>query len=199
MNQDQPEVKMKILLAAKKLFAKQGFEGTTVRQICEEAGVNLALVSYHFGGKEKMFYAIFDEFFRTKELIGQIETIQNPAEGIKTLIREIILFRENDPELAAILQNEMTLQSQRSMGIRTYTYPLWLALRDMLAKGREQGIFSFHSLDYTLIFVMGTIIFSNCREFFKPLFAEGNRSKEDAVRDTTSFVLKGLGYSIGEE
>ena len=49
-------MKIRILLAAKKLFAKQGFDGTSVRQICEEAGANVALVSYYFGGKEKVFY-----------------------------------------------------------------------------------------------------------------------------------------------
>ncbi|MFC4768110.1 TetR family transcriptional regulator [Effusibacillus consociatus] len=63
MQDQQQDVKMRILLAAKKLFAKQGFDGTSVRQICEEAGANVALVSYHFGGKENVFHALFDTFF----------------------------------------------------------------------------------------------------------------------------------------
>lgn len=59
----ESEMKMRILLAAKKLFAKQGFDGTSVRQICEEAGANVALVSYYFGGKENVFRALFENFF----------------------------------------------------------------------------------------------------------------------------------------
>ena len=59
--------KMKILLAAKKLFAKNGYEATSVRQICEEAGANVALVSYYFGGKESVFYEIFKQFFPNEQ------------------------------------------------------------------------------------------------------------------------------------
>lgn len=57
------DVKMRILLAAKKLFAAQGFDRTSVRQICEEAGANVALISYYFGGKDNLFFALFEAFF----------------------------------------------------------------------------------------------------------------------------------------
>lgn len=52
--------KLRILQSAKSLFASHGFDRTTVRQICEDADVNIALVSYHFGGKEKVFQALFE-------------------------------------------------------------------------------------------------------------------------------------------
>ena len=55
MAEQELDMKMKILLAAKKLFAKHGYDATSVRQICEEAGANVALVSYYFGGKESVF------------------------------------------------------------------------------------------------------------------------------------------------
>lgn len=199
LNKEPSDVKNRILQAAKTLFAKQGYEGTTVRQICEAAGVNIALVSYHFGGKEKVFYTLFDTFFPTKRLLEQVETSKSPIEVVKSLIREIILFREGEPELTLILQNELTLQSARTREIRTYTYPIWQLMRDMLVLGRDQGVFSFRSLDYTLIYVMGTIVFSDCRPFFQPILTEEKRSLEDAIRDTTSFVLRGLGCPIVEE
>jgi len=44
-----------ILLAAGRIFAEKGFQGTTIRQICEEAGVNIAAVNYHFGDKEHLY------------------------------------------------------------------------------------------------------------------------------------------------
>lgn len=199
MNKEQSEVKMRILQAAKQLFARQGYEGTTVRQICEIAGVNIALVSYHFGGKENVFYTLFDTFFPTQQFIQQLESIGDPIEVIQKLIREIILFREREPELTLILQNEVTLQSPRMSELRKYSYPIWQLMRDRLAKGREQGIFHFRSLDYTLIFVMGTIVFSNCHPFFQPILTGEKRSQEDAIRDTISFVLQGLGCPIAEE
>ena len=46
------ETRKQILEAAWNLFAEKGFEDVSVRDVTNEAGVNLASVSYHFGGKE---------------------------------------------------------------------------------------------------------------------------------------------------
>lgn len=50
-----------ILDKAEQLFAEKGYEGTTVRDIAEFAGVNLAMISYYFGSKEKLLEALFLE------------------------------------------------------------------------------------------------------------------------------------------
>lgn len=48
-----------ILQAAETLFASQGFHGTSVRDIAQAADVNIAMISYYFGSKEKLIEAIF--------------------------------------------------------------------------------------------------------------------------------------------
>ncbi|RUO77252.1 TetR/AcrR family transcriptional regulator [Idiomarina seosinensis] len=48
----------KILNAAETLFAREGFEQTSLRQITQEAGVNLASVNYHFGSKKALIQAV---------------------------------------------------------------------------------------------------------------------------------------------
>lgn len=58
--------KKKILLAAKKEFAANGFSGARMTSIAETAGVNQALLHYRFAGKEKIY----------KEIIGK------PVKGI---------------------------------------------------------------------------------------------------------------------
>ncbi len=45
----------KVLQAAGPIFADRGYEAATVREICAAAGVNLASVNYHFGGKETLY------------------------------------------------------------------------------------------------------------------------------------------------
>ncbi|MCB1357253.1 MAG: TetR family transcriptional regulator [Maritimibacter sp.] len=47
--------KVKILDAAELLFGARGFDGVSLRDITDEAGVTLALASYHFGTKESLF------------------------------------------------------------------------------------------------------------------------------------------------
>lgn len=44
---------------AEKLFAKNGFSGTSVREIAKRAEVNIAMISYYFESKEKLLEAIF--------------------------------------------------------------------------------------------------------------------------------------------
>ena len=50
---------IQIMEAAEKLFAEKGFDGTSVRDIADEAGVNLAMISYYFGSKEKLMESLF--------------------------------------------------------------------------------------------------------------------------------------------
>jgi len=47
--------KTRLLEAAGEEFAEKGFEGATVRAICERAGANQAAVNYHFGDKEQLY------------------------------------------------------------------------------------------------------------------------------------------------
>jgi AcrR family transcriptional regulator len=48
------DTKQKIIEAAERLIAEQGYAATSLRQIIGEAGVNLASVHYHFGSKEEL-------------------------------------------------------------------------------------------------------------------------------------------------
>src|SRR6476620_5258242 len=50
---------IQIIDTAEKLFTDKGFSGTSVRDIADEADVNLAMISYYFGSKEKLLEALF--------------------------------------------------------------------------------------------------------------------------------------------
>lgn len=55
---DEPpnlDPRQRLLEAAEELFAQRGFDGATVREICDRAGMNVAAVNYHFGDKETLF------------------------------------------------------------------------------------------------------------------------------------------------
>ncbi len=48
------DAREKLLAAGTELFAAKGFAGVSIRQLAETAGVNSALISYYYGGKEKL-------------------------------------------------------------------------------------------------------------------------------------------------
>ena len=56
--------KQRLLDAAEKLFAENGFEATSLRQITNAAGANLAAVNYHFGSKDGLIAAVFQRLVR---------------------------------------------------------------------------------------------------------------------------------------
>jgi AcrR family transcriptional regulator len=90
---DFNEKQLQIIETAERLFAKKGFDGTSVRDIAEEAGINVAMISYYFGSKEKLMEAIFEVKIgrvqmRVEELLRDTSMI--PMQKVYTLIDEHI-------------------------------------------------------------------------------------------------------------
>lgn len=74
------DTKEMILDAAERLFATEGYHGTSIRAITKEAGVNLASINYHFGSKEALLEALF------KHRFGPLNSLR--TEGIKNVMTE---------------------------------------------------------------------------------------------------------------
>ncbi|MGG1553784.1 TetR/AcrR family transcriptional regulator [Paenibacillus ferrarius] len=191
----ETDVKMKIVLAAKKLFAKHGYDATSVRQICEEAGANVALVSYYFGGKESVYFEIFNQYFPFDRLEAY-NKVDDPVYGIRMMIENVIELRTRDPELISLLQMEIIMMTPRVDKMREIINPLWTKVRDLLEKGRQAGLFHFESLDSTLLFVLGATFFYKQREFYEPLLMEPKPDTKTITDQTTAFVLRALCYQL---
>ena len=87
-----PNTRQKILDAAEKLFARQGFESTSLRSIIASAGVNLAAIHYHFRGKEGLIRAVIERRFArvNDERLRLLAEYENRAEGRTPLVEEIL-------------------------------------------------------------------------------------------------------------
>lgn len=72
------DTKTKILAVSNQLFAKQGFDGVSIRDIAQEAEVNVASINYHFKNKLNLFHEIFEYNYKWMEVkIEEISSQEN--------------------------------------------------------------------------------------------------------------------------
>ena len=88
-----PQVVTRLLDVAELLFAEHGYTAASVRQIAQSAGVNQALINYHFQTKQGLFMAVFERRCRVlmqerEELLA--EALRRGAESGKVALRDII-------------------------------------------------------------------------------------------------------------
>ncbi len=84
----------RILDAALDLFGDRGLTGTTVRQIAARAKVNVAAISYHFGGKDELYRAV------AETVVGSI------GGGVRSRVGALLAAPPGEPEAAlAALEN----------------------------------------------------------------------------------------------
>lgn len=84
---------IQIIETAEQLFSQKGYEGTTVRDIADHADINLAMISYYFGSKEKLLEALFNH--RLGNIKMRVESLLkndslSPLQKIEILIDEHI-------------------------------------------------------------------------------------------------------------
>jgi AcrR family transcriptional regulator len=74
-----------IVQAAHDLFVQQGYHGTSMRQVAQQAGVALGGLYNHFASKEEVFEAVFFEYHPSRDVIPLI--LEAQGEDVETLIR----------------------------------------------------------------------------------------------------------------
>jgi AcrR family transcriptional regulator len=92
MSSTHPDTKERILEAAFKLFAENGFSGTSLRSITAEAGVNLASVNYHFGSKDELIRALFRHLIGpvNEERLARLDRIEAVAGDGPLPLQEVV-------------------------------------------------------------------------------------------------------------
>jgi AcrR family transcriptional regulator len=82
---------IQILEVAETLFAEKGFDGTSIRDISKIAKINIAMISYYFGSKERLLESLL--FYRTSDLKNQLDhLIQEELEPVDKINKLIELY-----------------------------------------------------------------------------------------------------------
>ncbi len=83
----------RIVSAATRLFAQNGYDGTSTKEICESAAANIAAIHYHFGSKENLYRHIIEQF-ATERFETARKTLETPRNLDDMKVRLEIFLRE---------------------------------------------------------------------------------------------------------
>lgn len=184
-------------MAAKELFSKKGFDGTSTREIVNAAGVNISLISYHFGGKENVLLALFDHFLDGAYQDGLTMSDTALMDEFKSILGRIIKLRFEDPELINILHQEIILKSSRVDKIKASLIPVWTRVKLLLEEGKKRGLLSFDNSENAISFAMSVAIFPRQSQYFTELAEIQPLNIENTTSEILGFIIKGLGFKYG--
>lgn len=158
---EKTDKRTRILNAAEKLFASQGFEGTSTRQIATEAGANMSMINYYFGSKEGVFMEIMSNRIQGFSLaltsieaedLNQLEKLMMVIDQYTRRILDNIAFHK-------MMHRELSLSQRPEMydKLKQAMSGNLMIIERIINEGIAQG--EFRSVDVRMVIasIMGTI------------------------------------------
>ncbi len=143
---DYNEKQVQIIEEAENLFAEKGFNGTSVREIAAKADVNVAMISYYFGSKDKLLEAIF-KYRGESSKMSLEELLNNPEltsiEKINKLIENYVAKVLSQQPFYKIMSREMVVSNTpaiESLIIEIKMLNLNI-VRRIISQGQKDGSF----------------------------------------------------------
>lgn len=150
-----------ILDIAENLIAEFGYEGTSTRMLAKEAGVNVAMISYYFGSKEKLFEALIERrTSATREKLTSL--VKEETDPWLKLSKVIDLYVDrilSNPKFHRIMCREISLL-QRSAMTENMNEILGRNKKELIKivkQGIKEKIFREVDPELTIVTLFGTI------------------------------------------
>lgn len=156
------EKQMQILNVAEELFAGKGFEGTSVRDIAQKAEVNVAMISYYFGSKEKLLQNLI--VWRHEQSSSVLEGLSHDSkldswEKIDKVIDYYVDKILGDRNIHTIMTRQMSMVQDRKIidlliNVKKRNTDL---ISEIIRDGQRKKIFRKVNIELTIGTVFGTI------------------------------------------
>lgn len=150
-----------ILQVAETLFAENGFEGTSIRDLASKAEVNLAMISYYFGSKEMLFEELITrrtEYMR--QMIQQLNSEDSdPWHKVYTIIDLYVDRILSNVTFHKIMFRElsMELRSEMNKSICDTVSQNAIRFAAIIEDGINKKVFREVDVPMTITSIIGTI------------------------------------------
>jgi len=136
--------RQQIMQVATGLFARQGFQGTTTREIAGQAGVNEALLFRHFANKETLYWTVIETLCSARDRKQRVGAILKAGgsdlEIFTAIAREFLVRTPRDTELTRLLWfTALENHTLSDRFFRTYVSVYYDALARYIQQRIKQG------------------------------------------------------------
>ena len=132
-----------LLASATELFAERGYDGVPVWAIAAKAGVNKAMISYHFGGKRNLYRAIVDDMFA--EVVSRVEDIADSPRPAPEALRQVVadvaeVATRRRPHVCTMMLREVLEGGKRlEPGVAGKPLRVLAAVQHIVERGVREG------------------------------------------------------------
>jgi len=205
LENEQTTARDRLMEVAEEAFFTQGYDATSIRALTEAAGVNLALVNYHFGGKRNLYLEALKRRFQTiaEEKCNNLrQTIasQEPPD-IRTILTACVNMYLGSDETVISMQNFLGLISRQmtedndamELLSRELVLPIHQLLKDAI--GTIYPDLSPEEISFHISSVTGqTFHYIRCPETYNFLagVAENINLRETIAKHIVDFSLRGF-------
>lgn len=145
MKETPTDKKQAILDTAERLFAQNGYDSTSTREIAEQVGVNVAMIAYYFGSKENLLKAIIERY--GQQAVTLIRSTYDPTlppdERLRELNSAYLRYAFAHPNPIVITHREMGIAVRPDMheSITEIFQEIQSMIESCVKEGYEAGIF----------------------------------------------------------
>ena len=168
-----------LLAAGADLFAERGYEGVPVWAIAEKAGVNKAMISYHFGGKRNLYLAIVEATFA--DIVSKVEHLAESRVSAPEVLRALIaavgdVASRRHPHFCTMMLREL-LAGGPHLDPKTVAMPLRVlaAVKRVVERGVLEGAFRPVDPLLTHLSLVGSLVFFFATARFRERVLSGHR------------------------
>jgi len=192
---DAPRTRERILDAALTLFAEQGYDATSMREISEQLGITKAALHYHFASKAQLYAAVMARILDRieAELMRSLAEGGGPLRRLERWLDVVIDVLAAHPTYARLLlrslfeDDELTGALPEEQAVRATLERNVGAAHRLLRDGITQGVFRPVSVPHMVQSVIGLTVFHFASGEFgeeiigRPLFSaiEVRRRKQE--------------------